>query len=177
MTERALGARLLLGTIVAGTLFPITAAVGFWGCVMAMASGFGAIWAGRIQLGLPLIVWSTFAFYGLVTLIELTAHFWRTPHQSPEGKSFARHVTGLAFGWLAVVASGVSVVTRAEYAEWALFATVYTTSLIPIALTLTLWLWLTRAGSRAGDSVAHADVRASVVHRESPGARAGGCER
>jgi hypothetical protein len=156
MTVRALGARLLLGTIVLGTLFPITAAVGLWGCAMVMASGFGAILAGRVQLGFPLVAWSALAFYGLATLIELMAHFWRTPHQSPKDKSFSRHVTGLAFGWLAVVASAVGVITRTEYAEWSFYAVVYSISLIPTALALTFWLWLARARSRAAGSAARA---------------------
>ena len=138
-----------------------------------MASGFGAIWTGRVRLGLPLVVWSTLAFYGLVTVIELVAHFLRTPYQSPEDKSFVRHVIGLAFGWLAVFGSVFGVVTRSEYSEWWAYATVYSISLIPTALVLTLWLWVMRSRSRVANSEPHTDTLASVVLEQTPSARAG----
>lgn len=150
---RIFGARILIGAIVLGTLFPITAAAGLWGLALIMATGFGAVWTGRAHMGVPLVVWSTLAFYGLVTVIELVAHFWRTPFESLNGKSFVRHVIGLAFGWLAVLslvlASVFGVTTRYVGSGWSLYLVACSILVIPTALPITLWFWVTRSRSLA----------------------------
>ena len=152
---RIFGARILLGAIVLGTLFPLTAAVGLLVIVLTMAYGFDAIWTGKAGMGVPLVAWSTLAFYGLVTLIELVAHFWRTPFESTNGKSFVRHVIGLAFGWLAifslVLASVFGVTTRYVGSDSSLNLVACSIFLIPTALPITLWFWVTRSRSRTAN--------------------------
>lgn len=151
---RTTGLRLLLVAIVLGTLFPISVVMGTAWTLVFLISGISKTFAGEAMRGLPLIAWSALALYGLFTLMELTNHFWRTPHHNPTGKALTRDATGLAAGWLALTVSPFK-----PFWDFLFIGAFYLISVAAMALALTVWFLVILVWTRTANNTPHPDAR------------------
>lgn len=129
--------RLVLALLVIGSLFPLTAVGGLFWSAMMMGWGLTMMYKGAIAGGLLMLVWSACAFYGLVIVIELVAHFWRSPWENPRGRVLIRSVTGLVMGWVSIPLLIPTVGRDPLVGGYAFGASLL---LVPVSLAISLWL-------------------------------------
>jgi hypothetical protein len=78
------------------------AIVGLFWSVLMMAASFGMMLKESALDGLLLLIWSICAFYGLIVVIELLVHYWKSPWANPLRPGFGRSVVGLVMGWMSI---------------------------------------------------------------------------
>jgi hypothetical protein len=140
--------RIVLVLLAIGTLFPLLALCGLGWSAMMMAAAFTMIYKGAAANGALLLAWSICAFYGLIVVIELLVHFWRSPWQNPQGRTLVHSVAGLAMGWVSIPLLLPALGRDPMVGAYAFFLSIM---LIPVPLAISLLLATNFLRQRAAD--------------------------
>lgn len=136
--------RIVMVVVAFGSLFPLWALIGLVWTAMLMAAGFGGIFSGAVAKGVAILIWSIAAFYGLVTIIELLAHYWRTPGINPSGRLLSRSTIGLTLGWLAILLPPTGLIMGMHEVGELVMPAIFGAFVTPTALVVSLMFFFNR---------------------------------
>jgi hypothetical protein len=100
-SARIIFARLLLACLAVISAIPL-----FLGLFFSLIMAFGGVlhaWNDSLPKGLTFFLVFSFAFCGVLSVINLCIHYLRAPFANPSETQAKKYISGLALGWTSLI--------------------------------------------------------------------------